>query len=636
MPAVLSVKNLCLKYSLQEVLNDATFAIEEGEHVGLVGRNGSGKSSLFKIIAGLDKPDSGVVSTKNGLVISYLSQEFTLREDATVAENIRDGGSHVIELMERYESGNVAASQESALLDQINLLGGWDLEARIVTAMNQLGTPPADRLVAGLSGGEKRRVALCRALVTSPDLLLLDEPTNHLDAESILWLEEFLKSFKGACFFVTHDRYFLDRIAQRILELESGKIFSHPGSYRDYLQSKQDRQSADSAREDRRQKFLKSELEFVRAGVKARRTKSRDRLDKYYEVAAQDGPAQEMDMELLIPPPPPLANIVVEAKGAGYAYGPRTLFENLTITFEPGTVTGIVGRNGMGKTTLLNVLMGVMEPTQGTVLVGKRTVFNYVDQHRLTLDDSKSVIEEIGGNSDFVTFGDQKLHVRTYLKRFLFTDERVQMKIDRLSGGERSRLLLAKILIRGGNFLVLDEPTNDLDLPTLNILEEALLEFPGVVLVVSHDRFFLDRVCDRLLVFEQVGDLEQCAGNHSYYQEKRAAKLAAQKALASAPTASASKSTAAASAPTPSPAKEKARKLTWKETRELEGMEDTIAQAEQELAKYESTLADPAFFTTAGANVQATINAEEKQRKAVQGLYQRWEELEAMRADSEA
>ncbi len=634
MPAVLSVKNLCLKFSLQEVLNDATFAIEEAEHVGLVGRNGSGKSSLFKIIAGLDKPDSGVVSTKNGLVISYLSQEFTLREDATVAENIRDGGAHVIELMERYESGNVPASQESALLDQINLMGGWDLEARIVTAMNQLGTPPGDRLVAGLSGGEKRRVALCRALVTSPDLLLLDEPTNHLDAESILWLEEFLKSFKGACFFVTHDRYFLDRIAQRILELESGKIYSHPGSYRDFLVSKQDRQAADSAREDRRQKFLKSELEFVRAGVKARRTKSRDRLDKYYEVAAQEGPSQEMDMELLIPPPPPLANIVVEAKAAGYAYGPRTLFENLTITFEPGTVTGIVGRNGMGKTTLLNVLMGVMEPTQGTVLVGKRTVFNYVDQHRLTLDDSKSVIEEIGGNSDFVTFGDQKLHVRTYLKRFLFTDERVQMKIDRLSGGERSRLLLAKILIRGGNFLVLDEPTNDLDLPTLNILEEALLEFPGVVLVVSHDRFFLDRVCDRLLVFEQVGELQLCAGNHSYYQEKRAERLAAQKAAASAPAA-ATKAAAPVVAAVPTPAKEKTRKLTWKEARELETMEATIAQAEQELAKYESTLADPAFFTTAGANVQATINAEEKQRKAVQALYQRWEELEAIRAGSE-
>ncbi len=624
MPAVLSVKNLCLKYSLQEVLTDATFAIEEGEHVGLVGRNGSGKSSLFKIIAGLDHADSGLVSTKNGIVISYLSQEFTLREDATVAENIRDGASHVLALLERYESGAAAAHEESDLLDKISLLGGWDLEQRINTAMNELGTPPADRVISGLSGGEKRRVALCRALVSYPDLLLLDEPTNHLDAESILWLEDYLRTFKGACFFVTHDRYFLDRIAQRILELEAGKLFSHPGSYRDYLQGKSDRQAADSAREDRRQKFLKSELEFVRAGVKARRTKSRDRLEKYYEVAAQDGPMQEMDMELLIPPPPPLANVVVETKAASFAYGTRSLFQDLTITFEPGTVTGIVGRNGMGKTTLLKMLMGELEPTSGKCTLGKRTVFNYVDQHRLTLDDQKSVLEEIGGNSDFVSFGDQKLHVRTYLKRFLFTDERVQMKIDRLSGGERSRLLLAKILIRGGNFIILDEPTNDLDLPTLNILEEALLDFPGVVLVVSHDRYFLDRVCDRLLVFED-GGLQQCAGNYQYYQEKKAALKAAARAPQPAPVA----------APKRPPEKEKSRKLTWKEAKELEEMEGVIAQAEAELGKQEDLLADPTFFATGGPQIQAALTAADKQRKVVARLYQRWEELEGIRAAAE-
>lgn len=622
MSAVLSVKDLCLRYSLQEVLTAATFAVEEGEKVGLVGRNGSGKSSLLKILAGKDRPDSGLVSTRNGLVIGYLSQEFTLRDDATVSENIRDGAVHVLKLMERYESGNFKGEAESALLEQINLLGGWDLDARISTAMNEIGTAPADTVVRHLSGGEKRRVALCRSLVSNPDLLLLDEPTNHLDAESIVWLEEFLKEFRGACLFVTHDRYFLDRIAQRILELDNGRLYSHPGSYRDYLLAKQDRLSADQAREDRRQKFLRSELEFVRAGVKARRTKSRERVEKYYEVAAQAGPTQEMDIELLIPPPPPLANVVVETKDAAFAWGERTLFENLTISFEPGTVTGIVGRNGTGKTTLLRTLMGMNPPTGGVVTVGKRTVFNYVDQHRLTLDDQNSVLQEIGGNSDFVTFGDQKLHVRTYLKRFLFTDERVQMKIDRLSGGERSRLLLAKILIRGGNFLVLDEPTNDLDLQTLNILEEALLDFPGVAVVVSHDRFFLDRVCDRLLVFEGPGSLHLCAGNYSYYQGKLSQRKFANKpAMAPDP----------ANAPQPATeAKEKPRKLTWKEQRELEGMENTIAAEEATLSEIENKLADPAFYSTHGAEITEFVRKTETLRTKITALYARWEELEAV------
>lgn len=622
MAAVLSVKDLCLKYSLQEVLTDATFAIEEGEKVGLVGRNGSGKSSLLKIIGGMDRPDSGLVSTRNGLIIGYLSQEFTLREDATVQENIRDGAAHVLELLHRYESGEVKGSAESALLDQINLMGGWDIDARITTAMNELGTAPADTIVKNLSGGEKRRVALCRSIVSNPDLLLLDEPTNHLDAESIVWLEEFLKNFQGACLFVTHDRYFLDRIAQRIIELDNGRLFSHPGSYRDYLVAKQDRQAADQSREDRRQKFLRSELEFVRAGVKARRTKSRERVDKYYEIAAQSGPAQEMDIELLIPPPPPLANVVIESKAAGFSFGERVLFDNLTISFEPGTVTGIVGRNGMGKTTLLKTLMGVIPPTRGEVTVGKRTIFNYVDQHRLTLDDQKSVLEEIGGNSDFVTFGDQKLHVRTYLKRFLFSDERVQMKIDRLSGGERSRLLLAKILIRGGNFLVLDEPTNDLDLQTLNILEEALLDFPGVAVVVSHDRYFLDRVCDRLLVFEQPGELHLCAGNYSYYTEKLAQRKAAQKA---APVPVAAKAA-------PVVAKDRPRKMSWKEERELEGMEALIAKEETALSDLENQLADPAFYVAHGPRIAEYIRQAEAMREGVAALYARWEELEALKA----
>lgn len=621
MPAVLSVKDLCLKFSLQEVLTNATFAVEEGEKVGLVGRNGSGKSSLLKIIAGLDRPDSGVVSRKQNLQIGYLSQDFTLRDEASVSDNIRDGASYVLGLMDRYESGAATADAESALLEEIDRLGGWDLDSRIATAINELHTPPAETVVGTLSGGEKRRVALCRALVSAPELLLLDEPTNHLDAESIDWLETFLRSYRGACLFVTHDRYFLDRIAQRILELDNGRMHSHPGSYRDFLAGKADRQAGEQAQEARRQKFLKSELEFVRAGVKARRTKSRDRLEKYYEIAGQEGPEQEIAIDLLIPPPPPLANTVVDAKGVSFSYGDRSLFDNLTLSFEPGTVTGIVGRNGHGKTTLLRVLMGMIPPTKGSVVIGKRTQFNYVDQHRLTLDESKSVLEEIGGNSDFVTFGNEKLHVRTYLKRFLFSDERVQMKIDRLSGGERSRLLLAKILIRGGNFLVLDEPTNDLDLQTLQVLEEALLDFPGVAVVVSHDRYFLDRVCDRLLVFEQPGHLHLCAGNYQYYQQKLA-----QRKSAPAPVA--------AVKPPATKEKEKARKLTWKEERELEGMEALIAEREAEHGKLENGWADPEYCAHHAAQLAAEAVEGERLKAEIQRLYARWESLEAMKVAS--
>ncbi|MBP7949963.1 MAG: ATP-binding cassette domain-containing protein [Verrucomicrobiales bacterium] len=628
MAAVVSAKDLCLKFSLQEVLREATFAIEEGEKAALIGRNGSGKSSLMKIIAGLEKPDSGTLSLRQGLVIGHLPQEFSLRDDATVLENVRDGAAWIYALLERYEGGSARGAEEAALLDRITTAGGWDIESRIATAMNELALPPAEQRVGPLSGGEKRRVALCRALAGNPDLLLLDEPTNHLDAESISWLEQYLLAFRGACLFVTHDRYFLDRLAQRILELDEGRVFSHPGNYTRFLETKEERRAAGLAREDRRQKFLRSELEFVRAGVKAQRRKSRYRLEQYYEIASQAAPPEELDIELLIPPPPPLANIVVEARDLGMSLAGRQLFSGLSLAFEPGTITGIVGRNGVGKTTLLRLLMAEMQPTEGAVTVGKRTAFNYVDQHRLALDGSKSVLEEIGGNSEFIAFGGQKLHIRTYLKRFLFTDERVLMRVDRLSGGERSRLLLAKILVRGGNFLVLDEPTNDLDLQTLRILEEALLDFPGCAVVVSHDRYFLDRVCDRVLVFEGTGRLQVCAGNHRYYLEKNTARLAAERSAAAQESKPAKIPTRAESA--------KPRKLTWKEERELEGIEARIASAEDEISSLEQSLTEPEFYVKHGSATADYLRQLEDKRCALHDLYARWEDLESIKAACEA
>jgi ABC transport system ATP-binding/permease protein len=617
MSILLSAKDLTLSYGRHHVLAGTTFAISEGEKVGLVGRNGSGKSSLLKILAEQEAPDSGNVARRSPLAVGYLPQEFSLDDAATVHANVRDGAHVVLDLIARYEAGAAHADEETALLTRIESLGGWELDSRIKTVLTELGCPPADRIVGDLSGGEKRRVALARALVASPDLLLLDEPTNHLDTRAILWLEQYLQTCATACLFITHDRYFLDRIATRIAELDQGRVWLHQGNYSDYLEAKATREAQDAAREDRRQTFLRREIEWVRAGVKARTTKAQSRLDNYAKIAGEKAPENQGDIELLIPPPPPLGNIVVSAKAISVAMGERTLFRDLTLDFEPGTCTGIVGPNGAGKTTLLRTLMGEQPPTAGSVTIGKTVVFNYVDQHRLTLDPTKSLLDEIGGKSDFITWGNQKIHVRSYLKRFLFTDERVTQRIEVLSGGERSRLLLAKILCRGGNFIILDEPTNDLDLATLRVLEEALLDFPGVALVVSHDRYFLDRVATRTLVFEDAGQLHLNVGNFSYYLEKskdRSRAMASSAAPASSSTTS----------------KNKPRKLTWNEQRELEAMEGTIATAEAEVATLDATLADPDLYASRPAEIPKFLADLAAKKEAVTVLYARWEALQAI------
>lgn len=627
--AILSATDLVLSFGNQPILDGATLAIYPGEKVGLVGRNGCGKSTFLRIVAGDERPDSGTVSLKQGLVTGYLPQEFELNDEATVEENIREGAADLIAKIERFETAeNVSPSEMDRLQAEIDHADGWNLESRIEILMRELSAPPRDRVVGYLSGGEKRRVGLCRALLAQPDLLVLDEPTNHLDAEAISWLEGYLADAKGACLFVTHDRYFLDRIASRIVELAEGRFFSHEGNYGDYLIAKAERAEREQVVEHKRQRFLKREVEWVRAGVKARGTKQRSRLDNYYAVKAQKAPEEELDMDLVIPTPPRLANVVVDLENAAYYYDRDPVFLGMDLKFRAGECVGVVGPNGAGKTTLLRVIMGSLEPTEGSVTIGKRTEFNYVDQTRLELDEDNSVLEEVSQGVDHVRFGDESLSVRAYLKRFLFSDDRINDRIGNLSGGEKNRVLLAKILRRGGNFLVLDEPTNDLDLQTLRVLEEALVNFEGTSLVVSHDRWFLDRVCDRVIVFEKGQDGPAVyEGNYGYYLEKRRAR------------------DAMAAAMRPKPAKkkrertgedDKPRKLKWKEERELESMEETILEAESVVAELEEKLNDPAFYIENAASAGELNEQLEERKEEVRKLYERWEELEAIRLAYEA
>src|SRR4051795_11976430 len=522
--SVASASELVVRFGNQVVLDRATATILEGERVGLVGRNGSGKSTFLQIAAGVAKPDAGEFNQRRDLVVGYMPQMFELEESETVHGNILSGAQRILDLMAEYETAPPEGARSGILLDQISHFDGWNLEHRIKSLITNLHAPDPDRVVSSLSGGEKRRVALCRALLARPDFLILDEPTNHLDTESIEWLEDFLARYSGTCLFVTHDRYFLDRIATRVVELSRGKFHSYEGNYTDYLLARAERAAVEEMQEHKRQRFLKRELAWVRKAPRARRTKSVDRVERYFEMAAQDSPETELDVDLIIPPAPKLADRVIELRDVGMELGGRTLFRDVSLNIAAGERLGIVGRNGVGKSTLLKIMLAQLEPTTGVVEIGARTEINYVDQNRLLLDDSKTVWEEVGEGGEHVTLGEQSIALRAYLRRFLFSEERINTKISQLSGGERSRVLLAKILKRGGNVLMLDEPTNDLDLGTLRLLEEALVAFGGCVIVVSHDRYFLNRVCTSILAFEEGGTPRYSVGNYDYYLEKRAAQ----------------------------------------------------------------------------------------------------------------
>ena len=632
MSNIIAATDLVVRYNERAILDSASLGIQEGDRIGLVGRNGCGKTTFLRILAGLQSPDSGEVSSRRDLVVSYLPQDFMLDATKSVYENIHSGGEHVLKLIAEFESLPHDSKRHHELEHRIQSLEGWTLDRRIEVAMSHLNCPAGDRRIETLSGGEKRRVAMCRAIVSLPDFLMLDEPTNHLDPESIEWLAEFLESIGCTFLIVTHDRYFLDRVAKRILELSDGKFWSHEGNYTDYLLDKAERQAAESTIEHKRQMFLKKELAWVRQGPRAQRSKQKNRFERYYDTAAQSGPVVEEDVELVIPPPPQLGNRTVDVSNLGMELAGRTLFTGFNFSFANGQRIGVAGRNGLGKTTLLRILIDQLKPTEGTVKVGQLTKFNYVDQGRLQLNEERTVLDEVSDGTEFVQWGDVKLSVRSYLKRFLFADERITTQVKYLSGGERSRLLLARILKSGGNFLMIDEPTNDLDLPTLRVLEEALIAFPGVVLIVSHDRYFLNRVCTDILAFEGDGRIAHSVGDYDYYLEKKQRQAKESAALESG-YKNVAKQSAASSAEGSKP---KSRKLSFKETRELEGMEAQIHSVEAEIARIEGLFASPDFHRTHATQTGELNTQLAEAKKNLAKLFARWEELEAIRLASTA
>ncbi len=629
MSNILTATDITVRYNERPVIDSATLGIQEGDRIGLVGRNGCGKTTFLRILAGLQSPDSGDVSRRRDLVVSYLPQDFMLDATKSVYENIHSGGEHVLKLIAEFEALPHDSERAHEVEHRIQSLEGWTLDRRIEVAMSHLNCPAGDRRVDTLSGGEKRRVAMCRAIVSRPDFLMLDEPTNHLDPESIEWLAEFLESIGCTFLIVTHDRYFLDRVVTRIVELSGGKFWNHEGNYTDYLLDKAERQAADATIEHKRQMFLKKELAWVRQGPRAQRSKQKNRFERYYETAAQDGPVVEEDVELIIPPPPQLGNRTVEVSGLGMELGGRTLFSGFNFTFANGQRVGVAGRNGLGKTTFLRILIGQIAPTEGTVKIGQLTKFNYVDQGRLQLNEERTVLDEVSDGTEFVQWGSATLSVRSYLKRFLFADDRITTLVKKLSGGERSRLLLARILKSGGNFLILDEPTNDLDLPTLRVLEEALVAFPGVVLVVSHDRYFLNRVCTDILAFEGDGRIAHSVGDYEYYLEKRKRVVEQSKAWENE-----AKGVAKQSAALPAKGTAKPRKLSFKETRELEGMEAQIHGVEAEIARIEGLFASPDFHRTHATQTNELNGQLAEAKENLTKLFARWEELEAIRLAS--
>ncbi|WP_288592607.1 ABC-F family ATP-binding cassette domain-containing protein [uncultured Victivallis sp.] len=625
-PVLWAAEELSLAIGRQTLYDNAEFFINAGERVGLIGRNGSGKSTLLRLITGEELPGSGNLTRARNLRVAVLPQDFEIDNGRSIADNVRDGLAWFLELQKKFETVSVNSPEHAEIDHLLMLHDGWNLDTKVEQVLAKLGLSDPQRPCDKLSGGEKRRVALARAIISEPDLLLLDEPTNHLDVAAVEWIEKFLAEYRGSCLFVTHDRYFLDRIATRIVELSHGKLYSYQGSYSDFLAAKAERELNEDILDAKRRSFLRREVEWVRRSPKARLKRNLGRMKRYDEIAAQSGPVRDSDMELLIPTAYRLGNKTVDLKGVEQKFGDRVIIDHLDFEFEPRSRIGIVGPNGAGKSTLLKIITQQMQPTKGEVSIASTVEFNYIDQSRVALDPEKSVADEISEGVETIQLGAEKISVWGYLKRFLFEDERINTKVKYLSGGEKARLTLAKILKQGGNFLILDEPTNDLDLSSLRLLEEALATYLGCVIVVSHDRYFLNRVCTGILAFEAGGKVVYNPGDYDYYLEKRREREAA--ALAAAEPVRPAKPQSSA----PPPAPKERRKLSYKEQRELDGMEEAIAAAEEKVSEIETCFSDPDFFAKYGSRAAELQRQLDDAKAECARLYERWDELESKRA----
>jgi ATP-binding cassette subfamily F protein uup len=641
---LLHAAGLRLTFGSRTVFDGLTMTIEEGERVGLVGVNGSGKSSLMKLLAGAMAADRGEPEFGPGATVAS--------ELEVARAPLRAAIEAHAEVAARLESGQDPALHDkllaelSALSEQVEHLGGWDTAHQARRLLDRLGVKEWDQPVADLSGGTRKRVAIARALLSRPDLLLLDEPTNHLDADTVDWLEDELDQHAGALLLVTHDRYFLDDLVDRIVEIvPGGGVKSFPGNYETYLEQKLEAEEQAGLAGHKRDRWIAQEVAWLRRGPEARRTKSKARIDRAHKLMAETGHVRPKVAEFQMAPPPRLSKIVIEAEGLVKRYGARTILDGIDFRLQAGERIGLVGPNGVGKTTFLRVVLGEEPPDGGQVVTGKRTKVAYYDQQRTSLDGEQTVYESAGGGApgwrgeDFIDVSGRKVALRDYLADLLFPPSAQKMKVKALSGGERNRLLLARLFIEGANVLVLDEPTNDLDLVTLNVLERLLLDFDGSVLLVTHDRYFLDKVATSILAFEGGGQAVRYPGNYAMYRrlKEQAERSAQEAAVESAgagrgggPARSGPRSGSGSGA-SPVTAVGRPRKLGFKEQRELEGMEAAIQVAEARQARAEAALADPASYQQGGAGVAALRTELEGAGAEVERLYARWQELEALR-----
>lgn len=631
---VLVAQDITKAYGQKTILDHVSLSIHAGERVGLVGSNGSGKSTLARILAGLEVPDGGTVAVRREASVAYLAQEPVLDANLTARAIVTEGlGAWFLAktnhdaLSARIASGEshsdkLLAEQADAAA-QIERFGGWDLMHRVEEILGHLGIERPDALTGQLSGGDKRRVALAKILVSPPTLLILDEPSNHLDVETIAWLEKYLvEEFSGALLVVTHDRYLLDRIVDRTLELHRGAVHSYDGGYETYLEAKAERMALEARTEQNRQNFLRGELEWLRRQPKARTTKQKARIQRA-ESAKDARPQRAERTARLVTEASITGKTLAELRNVTVEIADRTLVRDMNLTILAGERIGIVGRNGTGKTSLIRTILGELPPARGSVILGKNTKVGYFDQHRSGLDEDASVYDNVAATGNKIELGGQPIEVRSFLERFAFDPHAQRQPVRSLSGGERARVALARMLADKHGLLILDEPTNDLDLPTLSALEEMLTDYEGSALVVTHDRWFLDRVATSLLVFEGNGQVVRYAGGYSDYLQQRAAAESAREEASRIAA-----ETKAVTKDKPPPKNAKTKGLTWAEQREFDTILERIEVAEREVSDCEQALADPALYAARAAEVPAMTRKLDEAKARAATLMARWEELE--------